>query len=82
MENYGNLDKLLDIQRHLTLGEQNRIHGVVAVKIKSVSIDQGLLSIQETFHSLVCSIQHRNFQTRTKSKRFCVVFYILILQEL
>ena len=58
-------DSLLEIHKSLTSNEKAQLAGVVSIKIKTCSIDTGLLSAHETFSSIYILIQHRNWLTRT-----------------
>ena len=60
-----NEDNLLEIQKTLCASEKTNISGVVSLKIKTCSIDTGLLSAQEQYSSIYVVIQHRNWQERT-----------------
>jgi hypothetical protein len=66
-----NAERIVMFQRNLAASERNHVTGVLSIKIKSIRIDSGALSTLESYarQSLYCTIQVRNFTTRTKIAR-------------
>ena len=68
-EESNNEDQLLEIHKSFTSSENANLTGVISLKIKTCSIDRGLLSAREIYSSIYVHIQHRNWVTRTNIVR-------------